>query len=89
MNALMAFEIMIPVEALRTLVAPKWTIVLWRLLLPLAVVHLHLCSMATVEVRHHIGRYPADHLKLTAWIIDVAEHRAWIGIAALVMGPRM
>ena len=57
-NALVALQVVVTVEALWTLIAFERTVILWRLGLRLClVVHLvHGCSMATVETLHHAWR---------------------------------
>jgi len=72
---LMPLQIMISVEALRTLVTLEGPLAVWRLLW--VTVHLlHLCRMPTVEaiLRHaarHSRRHPPNDGHLSVWTMQV------------------
>ena len=69
-NSLVPLQIVIPVEALRTLIAFEGPVIRYRLMMLLlwvAVVHvLSICSVPTVELWHHPLLHVADHRHLVA-----------------------
>jgi hypothetical protein len=88
MYPLMPLQVVIPVEALRALVASKRSVVLWCTLL----VHLlYLCRVSAVVIVDHAVRHPAHHLQVAAWIADVGKngtlhHTGWrVGVWSLVV----
>jgi len=68
---LMALEIMIPVETLRTLIAFERTIVRYGLLL--IAVHLQMSSVAAVEGRHHAS-HAVNELHVAAWAVEIRHY---------------
>lgn len=75
MDPFMSLEIMVPIETLGTLIALERTLIQWGLLR--TTVHLlHLCTMATVEARHHVAwqamvGHAAQHGHLTSRAMNV------------------
>ena len=81
MYPLVPFEIVVPVETLRALVAPEWTVVLQigLLLCVVAIKLMHLCGMAAVERRHDTLRHATiEHRERC---IHTGKNRAWHGVA--------
>ena len=87
MDPLMPLQIVVPIEALRTLIALERPIVWWRLMLRwvmrvrwrCAVVHvLQVGGMSAVKAkRHAVRQRTVDKLHLTVRILHVREHWAW------------
>lgn len=78
-NTLVPLQIMIAIEALRTLVTLERSIVVrLRLGRMRRAVHvLEVCCMAAVESsRHHAVWQAAEEHRLTVRIVDVGQHRA-------------
>jgi hypothetical protein len=73
MYPLMSLQVVVPVEALWTLVALERSVVGGRLLM--LVIHevRHGCSMSAVEARHHGGVTP-NKRKLAIRVLDVREY---------------
>ena len=77
MYPLMPLQIVIAVEALRTLVAPEWAIILWVRLWWVAIHLVHLGCVATVVATHHAVLHAADQSKLSIRVADVGQD--WSG----------
>ena len=73
-NALMAFEIVVSVETLRTLIATEGTVGLRILLWHVVAVHLLHGSVSTVVVHWHTVRHAVHKRKLAVGIADVGKH---------------
>lgn len=73
MDPLVAFQVVVSVEALRALVAFEWTVVLRCL--RLVVVHVLQGAVATVEWWDHAG-HPVDHGHLAVGLMDVGHDGA-------------
>ena len=73
-DALMAFEIVISVETLRTLIATEGTIGLRILMWHLVAVHLLHGGVSTVVVHRHAVRHAIHERKLAVGIADVGKH---------------
>lgn len=77
MYPLVPLQVVISVEALRTLVAPKRSVILWARLLCVVSIHLlHLRGVATVEAWTHTVVHAIHHLHVAARVVDVGEHRS-------------
>lgn len=69
MNALVSFEVMVSVEALRALIALERSVVLRvGLSLRMAVHVLHMCCVATVVGGHHRGRHASNKCELAVGV---------------------
>jgi hypothetical protein len=79
MNALMSLQIVVAVEALRTLIAFERSVVLRvRLSLRVVAVHvLHVRCVSTVVCWHHRGWHTADQSELAVWVAYVGQYRPW------------
>jgi hypothetical protein len=75
----MSLQVVVAVEALRTLVALERPVVLRvRLSLRVMAVHvLHVRCVSTVVCWHHRGRHTTDQSELTVWVSDVGQDRTW------------
>ena len=74
MDPFVPFQVMVPVEALRALIALEWTFGQWCLLLSIYLRHRR--GMATVEVRHspiHIVRYTSNQRHLSVGAMDIGH----------------
>ena len=72
MYPLMSLQIVIAIEALRTLVASERSIVLRACLLWMTIHVLPIRrSVSTIETRHDTVRQPTDHLKLPVRIAHI------------------
>lgn len=77
-DPLVSLQVVVPVEALRTLIALEWSIVCaWLLVGRVAHEVRHCCCMATVEARHHARVYTTNKRKLTIRVLDVREDGCW------------
>ena len=75
MYPLMPLQVVISIEALRTLITPEWPVVCWTLLLRVTVHLLHVCNVATVHAAgHHTVWQSTNHLKLTTRIVNVGKY---------------
>lgn len=72
----MAFEIVISVETLRTLVATERTICLRVWLWHVVTVHRLHGSVSTVIVHWHAVRHPIHKRKLAVGVTNVGKHRS-------------
>lgn len=76
MDSFVSFQIMIPVEALRTLVALERTFVMRGLLLTIHLLQLR--TVPTIEPCHHITRKAvgksANHGHLATWAVHVGHN---------------
>ena len=71
MDALVALEIVIPVETLGALIALEWAIILLlRLAVGMSTVHTVMTTIATHHAAHSAA---ADHLHLRARVMDVGH----------------
>ena len=71
----MSLQIVIAIEALRTLVAPERAIVLGARLLIVVSIHLlHVRRVAAVEARTHAVVHAAHHLHVTIGVVDIGEN---------------
>lgn len=70
----MAFEIVVSIETLRTLIATKGTIGLRILMWHLVAVHLLHGGVSTVVVHRHAVRHAIHERKLAVGIADVGKH---------------
>jgi len=75
MYPLMPLKIVIPIEALRTLIAPERPIVDLGLLLRVAVHMMHGRRVPAVVRGHHAIWETAYEGELAAWVVDVGENR--------------
>jgi hypothetical protein len=76
MNALMALQVVVTIEALRALVAFEWSIVLRRLLRCLRRLAVHLvevCSVTAVITMHHTVGEATDQHWLSIRVVDVGH----------------
>ena len=73
-DALVAFEIVVSVETLRTLIATERTVGLRILLWHVVAVHLLHGSVSTVVVHWHTVRHAVHKRKLATGIADVGKH---------------
>jgi hypothetical protein len=71
MDSLMPLQVMVPVEALRALVALERTVVCSRLLLGMSQERAHAGSMAAIEPVHHTVRHTANERKLAIRVRDI------------------
>lgn len=76
MNALVAFEIVISVEALRALIATERSVCLRVGLRHVVTVKLLHGCVSAVVVHRHAMRHAVDKRKLTIWVADVREDRS-------------
>lgn len=84
MDALVSLKVVISIEALRTLIASEWPVILRIWWLRVTVHGGHVRSMAAVEGWHHARRYGTAHQReLSIGVVHVGENRH--GIAAV--GP--
>ena len=79
MNALVSLQIVVTVEALRTLIALERPIVLrvWLSLRVVAVHVLHVRCVSTVVCWHHRGRHTAYQSELAVRVSNVGQYRTW------------
>lgn len=78
MDPLMPLEVMVAVEALRTLIAAERAVVLRaRLRRVVSVQLLHVRGVPAVEASGHHAVVHADHLEVAVGVVDVGEH--WPG----------
>lgn len=75
MNTLVAFQIMVSVEALRALIALEWPIIGGLLLRRVAKHVAHACRVSTVESWNHLVGYTADKSKLAVGVGYIGEDR--------------
>jgi hypothetical protein len=70
-DALMSLQVVIAIEALWTLVASDWSIVL-SVRCSIMIVHLLVhCRMATVVVHGHALTHAVDQRQLTVWVANI------------------
>ena len=75
MDPFMSFQVVVSVEALRTLIALERPVVVVRLLrIPIHL--LHVCGMATIESWHHTAWEASNECQLTSWTVYVGHCRA-------------
>lgn len=75
MNTLMSFQIVIAIEALRTLVAFEGPFVgRAHLLLLVTIELLKVCGMATVVAVHHARMHAAHKGKVATRVVDIREY---------------
>ena len=75
-NSLMPFQIVISIEALRTLVTFEGPIIRNLLLVLLIIVHvLSICSISAVELRHHPMLHITNYWHLTSRTVYVCHNR--------------
>lgn len=75
MDPLVPFEIVIPVEALRTLITFERTIILRRLLMSTVVHLLHVRRVPTIKPKWHLRRPRSTYqLDLAARVPDVGKY---------------
>lgn len=76
MDALVALEIVIPVEALRALIASEGPVVCWVWLYRVVWVHMLHRSVSTVVWHRHSRCHTIHQCQLSAWVTDVRQHWA-------------
>ena len=84
MNALMALEIVIPVEALGALIAFEGAVVGGGLLVVRGPQEVRHCGCGAAVDGHHARVHAADEGHLAVWIVDVGVHGAGLGDEAAV-----
>jgi hypothetical protein len=76
MYPLVSLQVVVPIEALGTLVALEWSVIGgWLLVRRMAKEVRHCRRVSTVEAWHHTRMY-AYKGKLAVWILNVREHRS-------------
>ena len=71
----MSLQVVIAIEALRTLIAPERAVVLWARLLVVVSIHLlHVRRVAAVEAGAHAMVHAAHHLHVAVGVVDVREN---------------
>jgi hypothetical protein len=75
-NAFVAFEIMISVETLWTLIATERAVVLGVLLWHVVAVHLLHSSVSAVVVHWHAVRHAVHKCELAVRVANVGKHRS-------------